>query len=1058
MQPTGIYESLITELLTSKLANFGSNYYIENQKLDPAESAQYLSRFLGAVLMSALETLPKSNDRVSQQINLSNAMIKWLADYLKNNDISDNLIDSKGELLTALCSTENPIAADLKSYFKRITPLTGLSQSELFTGSNTGLSLDIELKREILSSDEVWWLVSFIKWTGIRVFADELKEFTKFGNGKKLKIITTSYMGATDQKAVDFLASLPNTEVKLSYNTTQERLHAKSYIFIRNSGFDTGYIGSSNISQSALTKGLEWNLKVTTQEIPHIIDKFKSTFETYWASPEFETYHAGEESSRERLKKSLRLARGGVINEEMQLFFDITPHIYQKQILEKLHAERHLHNRWKNLVVAATGTGKTVVSAFDFRQFYKDNPQSKLLFVAHREEILKQAQKTFRMVLRDASFGELWVGGEKPEHFNQLFTSVQTLKNNIDTLSLSDDFYDFIIIDEVHHIAAKSYRPVLKRFSPNIILGLTATPERHDGSSILTDFCNTIAAELRLPDAINRRHLCPFQYFGIDDPVDLTSLKWERGRYLLSELSNVYMANDQRVLHILRNMQDILDDLQSIKCLAFCVSQDHAKYMAKKFVLKGIKSAVLTSKNGHERVVLREQLVKGEINVLFVVDIFNEGVDIPEIDTILFLRPTESLTVFLQQLGRGLRLSQDKECVTVLDFVGNARPEYDFTSKFRGMVGKSHMPIKTEVELDFPHLPLGCSIVLQKKVKEIILDNIKKAILNQHRLINFIRGYSQHTDQVLTLKNFLTHYPSVNIEDIYKNKIDGGGGWTRLCIKADVASDTVNMNIEKAIYQAISKRLLQSTSNSYLCFLNRLFNNDGEWEQSNEIENQFALMAYYDFWQQSGKNFGFTTLKEGLKKLTRNAQLKDEVLNVIKLLLEKLDIEEIPMKIGIPSALQLHARYSKDAILAALGENNFDKKSSSREGVLEIKRLNIELLFVTLQKTVKKFSPTTLYQDYAINENLFHWQTQNSARPDRGRGLSYIEHQKNRKQIILFVREQSTNEYGLAMGFINLGLVSLVSHSGSQPMNITWRLQNALPTYLWNEAVKLSVG
>lgn len=1057
MTTSGIYEELITQLLKSKLDEYENSerFYVESQKLEPADAAIYLSRFLQHLLQLILESHPKGQDKVLQQVEISNALIYWLRDHLQSEDITDNLIDAKGQLLKALYSTQNPVAQDLKAHVSKITPLTGLAQSELFTGSNVGLSLESELKREILSSDEIWWLVSFIKWTGIRIFADELKAFTE--SGKKLKIITTSYMGATDQKAVNFLGSLPNTEVKLSYNTTQERLHAKSYMFIRDTGFDTGYIGSSNISRSALTNGLEWNLKVTNKEIPHILEKFKSTFETYWESPEFETYHPGDEKAQERLKKSLAQARG-TQKEEQVLFFDLEPHAYQKQILERLHVERAVHNRWRNLVVAATGTGKTVISAFDFRRINKENPGAKLLFVAHREEILKQSRKTFQAVLRDSSFGELWVGGEKPAHFNQLFASVQTLNNQLEFLDITPDFYDMVIVDEVHHIAADSYRPILNRFTPKVLLGLTATPERHDGTSILEDFCNTIAAELRLPDAINRRHLCPFQYFGIDDTVDLSTVEWKQGRYLPSELTRIYTQNDNRVNHILRNMDDILGDVTSIKCIAFCVSQDHAQYMAEKFLLKGISSGVLTSKNGHERVALREQLVRGDINVLFVVDIFNEGVDIPEIDTVLFLRPTESLTIFLQQLGRGLRLAEGKEMLTVLDFVGNARPEYDFSSKFRGMVGKSHVSIVEEIENDFPHMPLGCSIVLQKQAKEIILNNIKRAVVNQRRLVNWIQGYSQHTTADLSMSNFLKQYPSVTLEDLYKTKINGGGGWSRLCIKAGLLPDTVDTTIEKALFRGVSNRILQCSSFSYLLFLKRLFESNGKWDTRSDIENQMALMAHYDFWQKPGKDFGFEALEESLDVLTSDSILKSESIELLNCAMERIVTEEYPMEIHVSSALNLHARYSRDEILSAFGEHRFEKKSSSREGVLEIKSINAELLFVTLQKTDKRFSPTTLYHDYAISEKLFHWQSQNSSRPDRGKGLSYVQQKENGKTIILFVREQSHDEYGRAMEFVNLGPVQIGSHHGSQPMNITWELKYPLPSWLWQEAAKLAVG
>lgn len=1053
---SGIYESLITRLLHDKLSDIETVYHIERKTLESAEAAVYLSRFLTHVLYTALESLPNSDDRVLKQIEMSNALVKWLADYLLNADLSDNILHSQGQILSALFETQNPIAADLKAHVAKITPLTGLAQSELFTGSNVGLSLESEIKREILSADEICWLVSFVKWTGIRIFSDVLKEAT--ANGKRVRIITTSYMGATDQKAVDFLAGLPNTEVRLSYNTDRERLHAKAYLFLRKSGFDTGYIGSSNISRSALTNGLEWNLKVTTQEIPHIIGKFKSTFETYWASSEFEAYNAGDENHRERLKKALHTERGGERTDELQFFFDIEPHAYQKEILERLTVEREIHKRNRNLVVAATGTGKTVISAFDFRRFYKANPTVKFLFVAHREEILKQARATYRAVLRSHSFGELWVGGIEPDHFNQLFASVQTLNSRFDQLTVSPDFFDFIVIDEVHHISAESYRPILNRFTPKTLLGLTATPERHDGSDIREDFCGTIAAELRLPEAINQRHLCPFQYFGLDDPTDLSNVQWVKGRYLPSELTRIYTVNDQRVGHVLRSMEDVLGNINGIKALAFCVSQDHAQYMCEKFLLKGIPSAVLTSANSQDRVAVREQLVSGKINVLFVVDIFNEGVDIPEIDTVLFLRPTESLTVFLQQLGRGLRLSDGKDCLTVLDFVGNAREEYDFSQKFRALVGKSHTSITEEIENDFPHLPLGCSIVLQKQAKEVILRNIKNAIVNQRKLISYIRGFAHQTNLPLTIPNFLNQNPNVTIEDIYKNKIDGGGGWSRLCVKAGVSEDSLDTKVEQAMFRGISNRLLQCSSFSYLRYILKLLNSNGSWNQFDAVENQFALMAHYDFWQKPGKEFGFGSLEESIAALARDSRLKAECIEVVEQILNSLDVEEIPMELGFESALKMHARYTRDQILAAFGENRFDKKSSSREGVVEIKSLNIELLFVTLQKTDKKFSPTTLYHDYAINDILFHWQSQNAARPDKGTGLSYVKHKELGKQLVLFVREQTSDELRRAMGFINLGPVKLESHSGSQPMNITWRLEEPIPPYLWNSAAKLAVG
>jgi len=282
------------------------------------------------------------------------------------------------------------------------------------------------------------------------------------------------------------------------------------------------------------------------------------------------------------------------------------------------------------------------------------------LFVAHRKEILEQARATFQAVLGDNNFGELWVDGIEPTNYSHVFASVQTLNNRLDTLELTDKFYQYIVIDEVHHISASSYRPILSRFFSDVLLGLTATPERMDNQDILVDFCNTIAAEIRLPEALNRKLLCPFQYFGITDNVDISHVTWQNGKYATSELTQLYTHNDVRVNQILKNLDKYLNDKENVRSLGFCVGQEHAKYMAEKFTLAGLKADYLVSDNTAQREEQRRKLKAKDINYLFVVDIFNEGVDIPEIDTVLFLRPTESLTVFLQQLGRGLRLSDEK--------------------------------------------------------------------------------------------------------------------------------------------------------------------------------------------------------------------------------------------------------------------------------------------------------------------------------------------------------------------------------------------------------------
>ncbi|MES2874220.1 MAG: DUF3427 domain-containing protein [Bacteroidota bacterium] len=1039
----GLYEQLINKIIANKLQAIDQDaFFIQSTKLDKAEASRYLSLYLSETIQFALNGFKDDDNRPLKQIELSNRIIQLLIEELPALSLSDNLIDNEGKLLQAIFSKLDSPYADLGARIKQITPYTRLSQSELFTGSNVGISLESELKKEILSADEVCWLVSFIKYSGIRIFKDELEEFSN--SGRRLRIITTSYMGATDLKAVEFLASLKNTEIKVSYNADHERLHAKAYLFLRNTGFNTGYIGSSNISRSALTNGLEWNLKVTTREIGHIIDKFKKTFETYWEDKEFEYYKLGVD--KEKLQKALR-QQSNFDRKGITTFFDLSPFPYQEEILNKLESERVIHNRRKNLIVAATGTGKTVISAFDYKRFKENNPRARLLFVAHRKEILEQAQETFRHVLKDSNFGSLWVDGEEPDNYEHVFASVQTLKNRIAILPLSADFYDSIIIDEVHHIAASSYRPILEKFEPSILLGLTATPERMDGEDILKDFCQVIAAEIRLPEALNRKLLSPFQYFGVSDSVDLSRISWTNGRYEINELTKLYTEDDRRVNEILLNCEKYLTDVHDVRALGFCVSQEHAHYMAEKFTLAGMKADYLTSENSENRAVVRKKLRNKEINYLFVRDIFNEGVDIPDIDTVLFLRPTESLTIFLQQLGRGLRLAKGKECLTVLDFVGNARAEYDFEHKFRALVGKTHTSITKEIEDEFPHLPLGCSIILEKRAKEIILKNIKEAIgFNRNQLITKIRNFQHQFTLPLTLQNFIdVHHLDIRI--IYKK-----GSWKRLCAEAGVIPDFPS-KLENEISRLI-KKLLQCNSISYLRFIQLVIS--GKYEIS---ENEsMALMLHYDVWQKSGPDKGFNSLKESIRTLTTNPEMIEELKEVINYQIEKIDFVEKDISLFDGFPLKIHSRYTRDEILVAMKLHTFEKASKNREGVALNKDLNTEAFFVTLKKSEKEYSPTTLYDDYALSEYLFHWQSQNATAPESPKGLSYIRHQELEKKILIFVREQNEDEYGFTMSYVFLGLADFQKTSGAKPMNIEWKLKEPMPAYIWKESGKLAVG
>lgn len=1044
----GIYEELVTQIVSRQIESLDKEcYFIKEANIDREEAATILSLHLSKTIKLALNLI-KGEHQIETQIDIANKIIKFLKVAMGNESFDDDLINIEGKILKAVFSKVDNHFSDLDLRLKEITPYTRLTHSELFTGGNVGLSLESELKKEILSADKIDLLVSFIKFKGVIVLEKELREFTN--RGGKLRVITTTYMGASDFKAIQLLSNLENTEVKISYNTGNERLHAKAYLFKRNSGYHTGYIGSSNFSRSALTDGLEWNLKITTKEVSHIIDKFQKTFDSYWMSNDFEYFN--EKNHSEKLKEALKdgkLSKEHIINAA---FFDIKPYPYQSEILEKLDVERNVHNRNRNLLVAATGTGKTVISAFDYKKFKLENKSSKLLFLAHRKEILTQSISTFKGILKDNNFGELWVDGLVPNNYEFVFASVQTVNNQLKDLKLSPEFYDFIIIDECHHQKANSYRSIINYFKPKVLLGLTATPERMDGSDIKEDFCYKIAAEIRLPEALNKKLLCPFQYFGISDSVDLSNVSWEKGHYIASELTKLYTSNDRRVGEIIFNLYKYTKDPQDLRALGFCASMEHAKFMAEKFLLAGFKADFLTSDNSKNRDSLRKRLIDKEINYLFVVDIFNEGVDIPEIDTVLFLRPTESLTIFLQQLGRGLRLAEGKESLTVLDFVGNSRPEYNFENKFRALIGKTTTTVRKEVEDNFPHLPLGCSIVLEQKAKESILQNIVNATsLNRNQIILKIQQFENQTTLPLTLRNFI-EFNNIPIQTIYKKD-----SWFRLCQLAGKHKDFNEIN-EKEIISAISKKWLSTSSISYFSFILNVAKQNFEIDISkfNEVEKAMLLMLHYDIWQNAG---GFNSLEESIKAIGKNGILVKEVIEVLEILIDNIDFKEIEIDLPYLQPLKVHSRYTRDQILVAFKMNTFKKASSNRigVGVAENKDLNTELLFINLIKSEEDFSPTTMYNDYAVNELLFHWQSQNSAKPESGKGLSYITHKENNKRILLFVREKNKDEFGNTIGYVFIGEGKITDHYGSKPMSINWELNEPIPNYLWKESAKLAL-
>lgn len=1047
----GLYEQIINQALTQELVEVP-----ENRKaiapLDAAEASKTLAQYLTDVVQQGLDNVLDHGGDISAQIALTNQIVQLIQSATQETAFLEFTVDARAEQLFALLRAQDPRLAVGKTAADVVRPETSIARSSLFTGAPHEPQMVTELKKEIASANRIDMLVSFIKWSGLRMMMEELREFTQ--NGGTLRIITTSYMGATDIKAIEELQKLPNTRIKVSYDTKTTRLHAKAYIFYRDTGFTTAYIGSSNLSSAALTKGLEWNTKVTRRDMPETMDKIAATFEHYWHDHEFENYDEGQKA---RLLRALKAEKAFEGNGDEIYTVEVTPYAYQQEILDQLEAERQVRGYTRNLVVAATGTGKTVISALDYKRFRQQHPDApcRLLFVAHREEILKQSLYTFRAVLKDANFGELYVGNYQPERIDHLFISIQTFNAQRFTEKTSPTFYDYIVVDEFHHAAAPTYQQLLQAYQPRILLGLTATPERMDGKSILPYFNNRIAAEIRLPEAIDRELLCPFQYFGVTDTVDLDTLKWSAGGYDRGELSRVYALSgavaNRRADHVIAAVLKYVTDIQDVKGLGFCVSVEHAEFMSRYFNAHHIPSMFLTGKSAEEeRKNAKSRLVAGEIRFIFVVDLYNEGVDIPEVNTVLFLRPTESLTIFLQQLGRGLRLAAHKECLTVLDFIGQANKRYNFEEKFAALLSRSGRSVSREIKDGFVSVPKGCYIQLEKKAAQSILENIRASYGNTAGLVARVASFAEDSGMKLTLDNFL-HYYRLDAKAIYKF-----ASFSRICARAGVIPD-FEEPLEGVMTKAFA-RFAVADSRRWIAFLLDILPrlSDVDATKLSEMEKRMMQMFYITVWGNAVEDWNSEEVRQHLSDLANSKVMLGELLVLLRNRFEQIDFLDEPVDLGFDCPLDLHCTYTRDQLLVAL---DFMKPATVREGVKWLPEKQLDVFFVTLNKADKDYSPTTMYNDYSINESLFHWQSQSTTAENSVTGQRYMHHAERGSKVLLFVREFKKDRItGGAEAYTYLGTACYVKHEGSRPMNITWRLDQAIPAKFLKKTNKLVVG
>ncbi|CEA09676.1 UvrABC system protein B [Arthrobacter saudimassiliensis] len=1029
----GLYETLHTRQLQDQL-DLHPTLQAVFESVSDDESPALLAEHVAARVREVLAGT-KPEDRVS----LTNNILQQLS--------SDTVQPGPHQLLSAF-------PADTLKRRQLRRPTTPLRKSALLTNGKDDPNLAAELRAEMGSADRVDLLCAFIRWTGLRLLEPALEDLRD--RGIPIRVITSTYMGATERRAIDELVVKYGAEVRINYETHATRLHAKAWLFRRNTGFDTAYVGSSNLSAPAMLDGLEWNVRLSSVGTPELLQKFEITFDSYWQQPAFQTY----DPARDGDKLDAALARnGGSITSLPAAVtgLEIQPYVHQQEMLEELDAAREVQGHHRNLLVAATGTGKTVIAALDYKRLCEaaGRPLS-LLFVAHRKEILEQSLRTYRDVMQSGSFGELFVGDNKPAQWKQVFASVQSLAA-LGVGQLDADAFDVVVIDEFHHAQAPTYRRLIDHLRPQELLGLTATPERGDGVNVAEQFFDgRVASELRLWDALDADLLVPFHYFGVADDVDLSQVEWKRGNYDVGQLSNLYTGNDARAAKVITELRDKVSSTQQMRALGFCVSVQHAEYMAKVFNRAGIPSVAVSGDTpGNERADALRRLRNRELNCIFAVDLFNEGLDLPEVDTIMLLRPTQSSTVFLQQLGRGLRRAKDKSVLTVLDYIGQQHREFRFETKLRALTGLGRKPLAKAVEDEFPHLPSGSQIVLDRVAQKIILDNIRAQLrFNKRQLIADVKSHGE-----LRLEGFL-QASGLSSEDIYRKT---GDSWTALLRGAglvDLAYGPETVVAGKPTVSVAEEALLLRRMTTFLCVDDperaetyaRLVSDETlRYDQLGDREQTLARMLFFALWPEGG---GFEDYDAGLDFVRALPPVVSEIQQLMELGIQRSRYS--PKGLGrelqyVP--LYSHATYRREEVLAALGYLSLEgRRARHREGVAWCEDTKTDAFFVTLEKDAKDRAASIMYKDYAMSPEVFHWESQNATFPESPTGKRYLDHKKAGSQVLLFTRPRENDDSGLTMPYTCLGQMDYMSHTGSKPIAITWKLHRPMPGDVYVDA------
>ena len=844
---------------------------------------------------------------------------------------------------------------------------------------------------------------------------------------------------------MDELARLPGCEVRVSLDGRRTRLHAKAWLFQRKTGFGSAYVGSANLSGAALTGGLEWTVKLTQRAQEALFARAVAHFETLWADSEFQRYDPDNVEHRQALAAALgRESFGGEPSATIS-FFDLQPKSYQLEMLEQLTTER-AHGRNRNLLVAATGTGQTVVAAFDYRNTCRiEGGRPRLLFVAHREEILRQAMRTYREVLRDPEFGDLLTGSHQPERRDHLFATIDSVTSRDLVATVGADHWHTVVVDECHRLAADRFDAFAKAVRPSVLLGLTATPERSDGQPIAPYFDSrpdgSPAVELRLWHALDLQLLAPFEYYACDDATDFSEVPWDRPGER-EAVDNLVTGNHVRAKLVINEWRRLASDAKRSRAIVFCVSVAHAEFMTDWLNRAGLPAAcVVGTTASEERCRAPQRLTSGELCALVTVDLYNEGIDLPMVDTLLLLRPTQSPVLFQQQIGRGLRLAPGKESCLVLDFVGQHRAEFRFDRLLSSLTGLSRRELVDGVENGFGSLPPGCHIHLQRQTREQVLQGLRSLTSqNWRRLKTELQTYAALRGRsAIQLADFL-HDQALELEDIYRTGTgQGRSGWTAL--KRDAGLIVSERGPEEDYFSRRFGDLLHVDDPRRLDVMTAV---GARQAGSPSLDADDALAVQMLAYQIDGRHEQAAGHDAFQERLERHPAIAAELVELSALLQARSTLGAHPVPGLEDTPLCLHAGYGAREILTAVRWLTASRRVPFQAGTLSLHSRQTELLFVTLDKS-EGYHDRIAYHDYAISAERFHWQSQNSAGPDTPGGRRYLESAANGWQFQLFVRPRKGEAYRAC------GPVTLESAEGDRPMSIVWKLQTPLPARLFRE-------